>query len=167
MKFYGKEGEDFITWKSTILGYLEEWCVDKYIVDDYDDTWSELKKYNSKCVFAYFMTCCEDKACTTVTAVAVDRKPKLAWAALEKRYAVREDTDVSKLMNIWYRSTSKQYKNATEFILAIEEINDFRAYLATPKFTDESAGILRHYINIGEVEYRLMELRHLLEDATL
>ena len=50
---------------------------------------------------------------------------------------------------------------------AIEEINDFRAYLATPKFTDESAGILRHYINIGEVEYRLMELRHILEDATL
>ncbi len=49
---------------------------------------------------------------------------------------------------------------------AIAEINSFRAYLATPKFTAEEAGSLRNYINISEVDACLLELRETLEDMS-
>jgi hypothetical protein len=123
IKFAG-DPATFQEWKASMEAYLDEWLVTYHLETPLAGDWSDLQKYNNKCVYSYLMTVCSGKAKTKISMVAVKKSPKIAWDTLALEFDRRLDVDIESLIGDWFDTRITEFSNATLYIEHLEEINN-------------------------------------------
>jgi hypothetical protein len=123
-KFSGKPGENFKSWRLIVLAYLEEWCVKYHLEEDYRESWSPLKKYNSKVVFSYLSVIVLGDAQLEIFRDEVRGQPKRAWDLLSKKYDRRTNVEKEILLSSLYGCEMRGLETGTVFIGRMSAIID-------------------------------------------
>ena len=105
--FAGTPQEDFKGWQKAITAYLQEWCVDYHLrqsspmlpIPQGQQDWTELQKYNHRCVFNYLTSVLSGQARMIVLSEEVGGDVKRAWDALANEYDRRTDMEIEVTLN--------------------------------------------------------------------
>lgn len=122
--FSGQPNEDFKGWQRAVTTYLQEWCVDYHLKESPQQDWTELKKYNHRCVFSYLTAIVSGPARTLILSEEVAEDPKKAWDALAEEYDRRTDMEVEVALGEWYRMTKRASETGTQFLTRLDGIAD-------------------------------------------